>query len=190
VELSKSLENDEYFTDAYILRGKILWTMGKKKEGNIEFWKAEAIDPDHPEICEFLKIIKPEIAEFKKQTNEAIINNDLTRAFILVNKGLSCQPGDSSQLIKRAFIQRKWMNFNSALKDLELASQKMNQYGLKDEIKKQISLTYNEMGQYLYQGRQYEQALQLFNEAQNFDQSDHGVIINQGDCYRKLGSLD
>ena len=89
-ELTKSLISDEYFTDAYILRGKILWTMGKKKEGNIEFWKAEAIDPEHPEIKEFLKIIKPEVAEFQKQTNEAIINNDLTRAFILVNKGLSC----------------------------------------------------------------------------------------------------
>jgi len=64
--------------------------MGKKKEGNMEFWKAEAIDPEHPEIKEFIKIINPEIAEFQKQTNEAIINNDLTRAFILVNKGLSC----------------------------------------------------------------------------------------------------
>ena len=89
-ELAKSLLNDEYFTEAYILIGKILWTMGKKREGNIEFWKAEAIDPDHPEIKEFIKIIKPEISEFQKQTNEAIINNDLTRAFILVNKGLSC----------------------------------------------------------------------------------------------------
>jgi len=44
------LLSDEYFTDAYILRGKILWNMGKKKEGNIEFWKAESIDHDHPEI--------------------------------------------------------------------------------------------------------------------------------------------
>ena len=49
MELSKSLENDEYFTDAYILRGKILWTMGKKKEGNIEFWKAEDT-ANHPTV--------------------------------------------------------------------------------------------------------------------------------------------
>lgn len=93
-------------------------------------------------------------------------------------------------LIKRAFIQRKWMNFNSALKDLELASQKMKQYGLKDEIKHQIALTYNEMGQYLFKGGNYQQALQLFNEALNFNKDDPGVIINQGDCYRKLGDND
>lgn len=54
------------------------------------------------------------------------------------------------------------------------------------EVKKQIALTYNEMGKQLYNYNKFNEAITLFNEALAFSEANSGVFINRGDCYLEL----
>ena len=54
----------------------------------------------------------------------------------------------------------------------------------------QISLCYNEMGQYFYSKGKYSEAYSIFNEALEFQQEDYGIYVNRGDCLRENNLLE
>lgn len=51
-----------------------------------------------------------------------------------------------------------------------------------NEVKKQIALTYNEMGKQLFHYKKYTEAITLFNEALSFSEANSGIFVNRGDC--------
>ena len=54
----------------------------------------------------------------------------------------------------------------------------------------QISLCYNEMGQYFYQKKKFSEAYSIFNEALEFQKEDYGIYVNRGDCLRENNLLE
>lgn len=47
--------------DFFLFRGKLLWALNKEPQGNLDYWKAESLDPNHPEVQDFLNFINPKI---------------------------------------------------------------------------------------------------------------------------------
>ncbi len=72
---------------------------------------------------------------------------------------------------------------------MELANKHIEDGSLEGELKSQISLTYNEMGIFLYKQGKFSEACKLFNEGLSFNDRDWGMLANRGDCHRSLNDF-
>lgn len=79
-----------------------------------------------------------------------MFNDDNQKAYDCIDKGLLLLRDWPKLLVLRASLLRKEKNFEEALSDLENASKNMTYNNMTFEVKKQIALTYNEMGKQLY----------------------------------------
>ena len=184
-ELELAIEfSPQTATDALVLKGKVLWSLDKKSEGNDSFWKAFNLNSSHPDVKEFVSIMRPMSNEWLEKANKAIFNNDLKLAMYCINKGLNVYRDSPKLLLLRASIYRLMQNFEEALDDLERASLHMNFENISEQVRMQIALTYNDIGQTLFREKRYQDAITPFNEAINFLGGDSGLFINRGDCYR------
>lgn len=174
-------------TDALVLKGKVLWSLDKKSEGNDSFWKAFNLNSSHPDVKEFVSIMRPMSNEWLEKANKAIFNNDLKLAMYCINKGLNVYRDSPKLLLLRASIHRLLQNYEEALDDLERASLHMNFENISEQVRMQMALTYNDIGQTLFREKLYQEAITPFNEAINFLGGDSGLFINRGDCYRMRG---
>ena len=104
-----------------------------------------------------------------------------------INKGLNVYRDSPKLLLLRASINRQLQNYEEALDDLERASLHMNFENISEQVRMQIALTYNDIGQTLFKEKRYQDAITPFNEAINFLGGDSGLFINRGDCYRMRG---
>lgn len=89
-------------------------------------------------------------------------------------------------LILSAYLHRVKEEYEAALSDLELANKHFEDPSLEEELKNQISLTYNEMGIFLYKQSKFAEASTLFTEGLTFKAKDWGMLTNRGDCYKAL----
>jgi tetratricopeptide (TPR) repeat protein len=184
-ELEQAIEfSPQTATDALVLKGKILWSLDKKNEGNDAFWKAFNLNSSHPDVKEFVSIMRPMSNEWLDKATKAIFDNDLKLAMYCINKGLNVYRDSPKLLLLRASIQRQLQNYEEALDDLERASLHMNFENISEQVRTQIALTYNDIGQALFKEKRYQDAITPFNEAINFLGGDSGLFINRGDCYR------
>lgn len=55
-------------------------------EGNDTMWKAYLIDPQHPELCEFIKRVEPLIKEDIDRSTEHILRGNLDQAWSFLKK--------------------------------------------------------------------------------------------------------
>ena len=46
-EIEKALKVNSNNIQAFLLRGKILWALNKVPEGNLDYWRAHSLNPDH-----------------------------------------------------------------------------------------------------------------------------------------------
>lgn len=58
------------------------------------------------------------------------------------------------------------------------------------KINQSMSLMYNDMATYLFEQKEYKDAIVLFQQAKSFNIKDIGILLNIGDCAIKLGSLE
>lgn len=187
-ELDQAIEfSPQTATEALVLKGKILWSLDKKSEGNDAFWEAFNLNSAHPDVKEFVSIMRPMSNEWLDKATKAIFDNDLKLAMYCINKGLNVYRDSPKLLLLRASIHRKMENFEEALDDLERASLHMNFENISEQVRTQIALTYNDIGKTLFSQERYRDAITPFNEAINFLGGDSGLFINRGDCYRMRG---
>lgn len=187
-ELEQAIEySPQTATEALVLKGKILWSLDKKNEGNDAFWRAFNLNSSHPDVKEFVSIMRPMSNEWLDKATKAIFSNDLKLAMYCINKGLNVYRDSPKLLLLRASIHRQLLNFEEALDDLERASLHMNFENISEQVRTQIALTYNDLGQSLFREKRYQDAITPFNEAINFLGGDSGLFINRGDCYRMRG---
>ena len=190
-ELDKCTELDGKNIYAYILKAKIYWNLNQVKKGYEEFWKAFEINPDHAEVKEFLKMVKEKIKKLYDQAIKYFWQNDYEKTIYFVNKGMEIEPKSVRLLLLRSLIYRKNKKFDQALKDIETASLSLKEFpDLEDEIKRNLAVTYNEMGIQMMSKEDYKNALSLFDEALKFKANDWGIIANKGDCYFKMKKYD
>ena len=176
--------------EALVLKGKLLWSLGRVEEGNNSFWEAYDYKPQHKDVQEFVKIMKPKAFEWHEKAVKAIFEEDYKSAIHLINKGLQYYKDSPQLLLLSAIVNRKTENFEGALDDLERASKHMNAEKVAEQVSLQIAYTYNDIGKSLFQEGRYEEAIAPFNEALNFKDNDSGIYINRGDCYRKKGMIE
>ena len=168
----------------------MLWSIDKTEDGNEQFWKAHGINPDHPEIIEFLSIMKPKAEAKYQQAMKNIFKKDVEAAFDDIKKGLDLFKDMTKLLLLRASLHRQQKDYENALNDLERASRFMFVDKLENEVKTQIGLTYNAMGSSLFAKGKYHDAVTIFNEALNFMDTDAGIYLNRGDAYRELKNFN
>lgn len=132
--------------------------------------------------------MKPLAQEWHDKAVNAIFNKDYKQAIYYVGKGLAIYKDSPRLLLLRASVHRLQENYEEALDDLEKSSRHMNFENISDQVRIQIALTYNDIGQSLFSAKRYQEAITPFNEAINFMGNDSGLFINRGDCYRMKGA--
>lgn len=177
---------------AHILKGKIHWSLNQVKEGNQAFWAAHAVDKDHPEVKEFVRIINEKSTNFHKMAVKLYFENDRHKSAFFINKALELDPKNVDYLLFRSFISRKNKDYERALQDIELASQYVSQSDTEQNqrLGHQLAITYNDMGISMMELKKFDDAVVIFNEAIKFKDDEWGVIVNRGDCFRQMGQWE
>lgn len=190
-ELDKCTGHDSKNIYAFILKAKIYWSLNYVKNGHQEFWRAYEINSEHPEVKEFLKLVKEKIKKLYDQAIKYFWANDYEKSVYFINKGMEIEPKSVKLLLLRSLIYRKTNKYDQALKDIEKASLALEEFPeLEDDIKRNLAVTYNEMGIQIMSKEDYKNAISLFDEALKFKSNDWGIIANKGDCYFKLKQYD
>lgn len=121
------------------------------------------------------------------QAKTQIIQNELLKCEFLLNKAIKLYPNSPELFYYRSYIYRKNTKYEEALIDLETAYKSITPNNiLEPDIRRQISLTYNEMGMSLFQKKRFSECLTIFSEALKFKENDWGILINRGDAHEKL----
>lgn len=182
-----SVRVDSTNCDAFILRAKLHWKVGNRKEGNEDFKRAHKLNPQHIEVKKFEQKMW-DLAEQAYQTaSSCLLRNNFSKAIDLLSNALELNPGDVKVLVLRASAFRQQGSFQQALEDLEEAREiycfsqerdqpKRDQPGAEDnskdndgifehpEITRQRNLTLNDMAVDKFQKKQYQEAITLFNK--------------------------
>jgi tetratricopeptide (TPR) repeat protein len=119
-----------------------------------------------------------------KEAKYDLIEHKAEKCRLKVKKGLEMHPFHTQFLILSAYLHRAKEEYELALADLELANKHLEDRSLEEELRSQISLTYNEMGIFLYRQGKFSEALTLFSEGLAFKAGDWGMLTNRGDCHR------
>eukprot|EP00743_Colponemidia_sp_Colp-15_P002597 GILK01002814.1.p1 GENE.GILK01002814.1~~GILK01002814.1.p1 ORF type:complete len:403 (-),score=72.88 GILK01002814.1:114-1322(-) len=185
-ELERAIQVDDRYMDALILKAKLLWETGQTLAGNNEMWKAHAVDHRHPDVDEFLRRMKGSSDEYYMLATRDIFLGDVKRAFQHLQVALEFDHNSTKVLLLKAGLYRRQKQFEDALRELELATKRMHEENLQEEVNRQISLTYNDMALHLFKDRLYEDAIVLLNEAIAFDKKEVDFYISRADCFREL----
>ena len=79
--------------DAIVLRGLIFWSMLEKEKGYKQFWRAYKINgKEHIQVGLFISLITPRVQEFYKEAKYDLIENNIDKCTLKVNKGLEMHP--------------------------------------------------------------------------------------------------
>lgn len=189
LDFSIQLAPDEA-VGALVLKGKVLWSRNQVAEGNEAFWDAFNLDSTHPDVQEFVNIMRPKAEEWHMKAAAAVFESDHKKAMYCTNKGLEVYRESAKLLLLRASMHRKNQAFDNALDDLERASRHMNFEGISEQVRIQIALTYNDVGQILFKEQRYDEAVTPYNEAINYLGDNPDIFMNRGDCYNMKGNYE
>jgi len=187
-EIGICLKFEPENVDALVLKGKLLWSIGKNQEGNKLFWTAYDIDPKNPEVLEFLAIMRPKANEYYEKASKLFICGEYLEALAAIKKGLDLYHDHSKLLLLQASILRLQGEYEKAMDSLELAAKNMVAEGIESDVNTQIGLTYNDMGKMLFSKQKYDGAVTVFTEAEKYLPKDPGIQINRGDAYKYEGN--
>lgn len=73
--------------EALILRAKVHWSMEDLIQGNSHMWQAYLLDPKHPEVCEFIKRVQPQIKADLEAAAKYLLLDSFDHALSHLNKG-------------------------------------------------------------------------------------------------------
>ncbi len=127
VEQSMSVEKAT--ADVYCLRGKIHWALELTDAGNRDFRSAQELEPEHPEVVEFLSHMIKESGSFYKEAMSRMAAlgagagspEDSKEAIRLLTQALSLVPDDMRLLILRAKAYRALGDLEKSLTDIDNA---------------------------------------------------------------------
>jgi tetratricopeptide (TPR) repeat protein len=164
--------------------------LGKYKESSTYLWKVYAINPDHSEIKQYVSIMRLKMSECLDKANENIIKSKTEMGLLWTTKALVMYPNHPEALLLRSAIYRKLGKFNESLQDLNLASANMLIDDNSENVLKQISLTYNELGVYLLKKNNLIEANRFLDEAIKFKSNDLVSHYNKGECLLQMKEIN
>lgn len=167
--------------------------MEQSVEGNDYMWQAYMIDPKHPEVCEFIRAVEPAVEKDIQQASELLLKDNLDQALAYLKRGAEKNKNDFQINLMKCYIHRLQKKFTETIHDLETMSahlQKLPTEALTKaerelrtkKINESYALLYNDIAQYLFQQKEYKDAVKIFQEAKKFKIDDVGILCNIGDC--------
>lgn len=162
-------------------------------QGNTSMWQAYLIDPNHAEICEFVRQVEPSIKKDLEQASTMVLKEQYEQASVHLKKGLDKHKNHYELNLLKAFLLRKQKKFSDTIYILERMDEyltKLHPSALpademarrKSKISDNFALLYNDMAAYLFEQHDYKDASMLFLQAKKFKINDAGILCNIGDC--------
>jgi tetratricopeptide (TPR) repeat protein len=108
--------------DTYVLRAKLRWYLGKIASGNVDFRRAHALDPNHPEVLIFEQLLWKNADQAYREASSAIMMKNFTLALRKLKAAVELNPEDVKMLILKASVHRSMKQYGQALGDLDVAS--------------------------------------------------------------------
>lgn len=156
-------------------------------------WQAYLIDPNHPEVCEFVRQLEPSIKNDLEQASSLVLKEQYEQALVFLKKGLDKHKNDHELNLLKAYILRKQKKFSDTIYILERMEEYLSKLhpaalpasevvNRKKKISDNFALLYNDMAAYLFDQKDYKDASLLFMQAKKFKIDDPGILCNIGDC--------
>ena len=109
--------------DTYVLRAKLRWYLGNIPAGNVDFRRAHALDPNHPEVLIFEQLLWKNADQAYREASSAIMMKNFNLAMRKLKAAVELNPEDVKMLILKASVHRSMKQYGEALGDLQVASQ-------------------------------------------------------------------
>ena len=149
------LDQQQKETDFVVMKGLIYWSLMENEKGYGQFWKAYGMEQNNYEVVLFLEMITPKVESLYKDAKYLLIEKKVEKCKLTVKMALQMQPNHTQLLILNAYLHRINEEYEDALTSLERANKTLEGKGMENELRQQISLTYNEMGIYLFKQEKY-----------------------------------
>jgi tetratricopeptide (TPR) repeat protein len=129
-DLDHVLVLHKFNPDVYVLRAKLRWYLGNIAKGNVDFRRAHAIDPNHPEVVIFEQLLWKNADQAYREASSAIMMKNFTLAMRKLKAAVELNPEDVKMLILKASVHRSMKQYGKALGDLDIASRVFHQQRL------------------------------------------------------------
>ena len=172
--------------DVFVLRAKLRWLLGLSALGNDDFKRAHQLQPDHPEVKIFERMLWEHADTVYRQAAQQLLMHNFEVAAHMLSNALELNPEDVKVRVLRASAYRRMHSYDEALRDLDEASRvfRAHQKRLREEqffrkqrnqktaplpedhaeITRQRNLTLNDMAVENFLGGRYYDAITLFNQ--------------------------
>jgi len=183
----------------YILRAKLYWARGLTDDGNRDIRAACTMDPEHPEIKQYIARSYAKAESLYRLGLLAFSEGDYKKALFNLQHALSVSTDDVKLYIMISKIHRMMGNLQEAYSFIQQAATIFNTgcnstLALPEDIRVQTNLIFNDLALKYIESGEYNKAIVLYNKV-IADEINHGMgakepdyryYVNRGDCYRAL----
>jgi tetratricopeptide (TPR) repeat protein len=195
-------------TDArlYLLRAKVHWATKNFGHAALDVVSGLRIDQTLADLIALDTDLRAQSDESFNTGTDLMIKKDYHAALASLKTACSMDPANGQKLLRQGIAERLCGDSEKAIDDLKLTLELLEderedaQNGLvrrsEDSrvedvftAKKQLGITYNQLGMRAYDDGDYVQAYNIFTKALEVERA-RAYLVNRGDCLREQGHLD
>lgn len=195
-------------TDArlFLLRAKVHWATKNFGHAALDVVSGLRVDPNLPDLLALDTDLRAQSDESFNAGTDLMIKKDYHAALAPLKTACSMDPANGQKLLRQGIAERLCGDFEKAIDDLKLTLELLEderedaQNGLvrrsedlrTEDVftaKKQLGITYNQLGMRAYDDGDYVQAYNIFTKALEVERA-RAYLVNRGDCLREQGHLD
>ncbi|XP_024118768.1 tetratricopeptide repeat protein 16 [Oryzias melastigma] len=190
-------------SDLHVLRARLHKVQNKTLQCYRDVKLALQLQPACPHAAALLLQLQEASEEARLQAVVRAVRGELREALCLSSVGLQNSPEDARLYLFRGTLYRRLKEFSAAMEDLVQAAELTEETGggleiiagtkselrdsLKEEVKFQAALTFNDFAIQCSCRGLHAEAAQLLNQAIEKEKSQAALYLNRGDCFFRRG---
>jgi tetratricopeptide (TPR) repeat protein len=190
----------------YLLRAKVHWATKNFGHAALDVVSGLRIDPKLADLVALDEDLRAQSDESFTAGTDLMIKKDWQGALALLKTACSMDPANGQKLLRQGIAERFCDEMDKAISDLTLTLElledekedalngivRRSEQSRTEDVftaKKQLGITYNQLGMRAYDAGNYVQAYNTFSKALEVERA-RAYLVNRGDCLREQGHLD
>ena len=191
----------------YLLRAKIHWATKNFGHAALDVVSGLRIDSSLGDLVALDADLRGQSDESLVTGTDLMIKKDWTMALASLTTACSMDPANGQKLLRKGICERFCDEMEKAINDLALTLEllederedalsgaivRRSEAARAEDVftaKKQLGITYNQLGMRAFDQQDYVQAHNIFTKALDVERS-RAYLVNRGDCLREQGHLD
>ena len=195
-------------TDArlYLLRAKVHWATKNFGHAALDVVSGLRIDPKLADLVALDTDLRAQSDESFIAGTDLMIKKDYHGALAALKTACSMDPANGQKYLRQGIAERLCGDSERAISSLTLTLElledekedaqngivRRGENGRAEDVftaKKQLGITYNQLGMRAFDDGDYVQAYNIFTKALEVERA-RAYLVNRGDCLREQGHLD